>query len=392
MASYYEYYNPVKICSGSGALDNIPSLLAELNAGRPLLLSDRTLEKIGTVDVVWKAMKPMRCAASFFDIPADSSIRIVDEIAKIYREKECDSIIAIGGGSVIDTAKGVRLLISQNTENIGELMGCEVIRRGLMIPFLVVPTTSGTGSEVTPVAVISDPARKIKLEYISAHVMPDVAVLDERMTITLPPRITASTGIDALSHAIEAFTCLQKNPMSDAYATKAVELIVENLPKVIRKPSDKNARLNMANASLMAGTSFGNSMVGLVHAIGHSLGGICHIAHGDAMSILLPYVMRHNLTKCEELYAWLYLYLAGPEKYASTPRQERAKEAIRRVRGLVLFCNRECGLPKSLKETGKITPEQFYEVAGAAVNDGAMIVNPAEATVQDIVNILRMAY
>lgn len=392
MASYYEYYNPVRICSGFGALDNIPSLLAQLNAARPLLLSDRTLERIGTVDIVQKAMRPMQCAARFFDIPADSSILIVDEIAGMYRENKCDSIIAIGGGSVIDTAKGVRLLISQNTQNIEALMGCEVIKRGLAIPFVVVPTTCGTGSEVTPVAVISNPKRKVKLEYISAHVMPDVAVLDERMTMTLPARITASTGIDALSHAIEAYSCLQKNPMSDAYATKAVELIMENLPRVIRRPSDKNARLNMANASLMAGTAFGNSMVGLVHAIGHSLGGICHIPHGDAMSILLPYVMRYNLEKCEEDYARLYLHLAGPEKYASTPGGERAKEAIRRVRGLVLFCNRECGLPKSLRETGKITPEQFYEVAEAAINDGAIIVNPVQATVGDIVNILRMAY
>ncbi len=148
----------------------------------------------------------------------------------------------------------------------------------------------------------------------------------------------------------------------------------------------------MANASLMAGTAFGNSMVGLVHAIGHSLGGICHIAHGDAMSILLPYVMRYNLEKCESLYAQLYLYLAGPEKYASVPPEERAREAIRRVRGLVLFCNRKCGLPKSLSETGKIVPEQFYEVARAAVNDGAIIVNPAQATVPDIMDILRKAY
>jgi alcohol dehydrogenase len=392
MTSYYEYYNPVRICSGSGALDNIPSILEDMNACAPLLLSDRTLEKIGTVKTVLKAVKPLKMAAEFFDIPADSSIAVVDRIAAIYRENECDSIIAIGGGSVIDTAKGVRLLISQNIENITELMGCEVIHRGSQVPFVAVPTTSGTGSEVTPVAVISNPQQRVKLEFISAHVLPDAAVLDERMTMTLPPRVTASTGIDALCHAIEAYTCMQKNPMSDAYAAKAMELIMQNLPRVIADPSNKAARLAMANASLMAGTSFGNSMVGLVHAIGHSLGGICHIAHGDAMSILLPYVMRYNLPKCEELYAQMYLYLAGAEKYAATPKEERAKEAIRLVRGLVLFCNRKCGLPKSLEETGKIIRGQFYQVAQAAVNDGAIIVNPVQAEVEDIVKILEMAY
>lgn len=392
MKEYYEYYNPVKICSGRSALENIPSLLEDMNVKAPLLLSDRVLKKLGMILTVEKAVKPLKMTAEFFDIPPDSSIEVVNQIASLYRELGCDSIIAVGGGSVIDTAKGVRLLISQNTDDIMELMGCEVIRRGRAVPFIVVPTTSGTGSEATPVAVISNPEKSIKLEFISSHVMPDVAVLDERMTMTLPPRVTASTGIDALCHAVEAYTCLQKNPMSDAYATKAIQLIAEYLPKTIVRPGDGDARLAMANASLMAGTAFGNSMVGLVHAIGHALGGVCHIAHGDAMSILLPYVMRYNLNKCDELYGELYLYLAGADKYAATPKEERGKAAIRHIRGLVLFANRRCALPKSLRETDRISKDQFEQVAETAVNDGAILVNPKAAGVEDIVEILRMAY
>lgn len=392
MLSYYEYYNPVKICSGKGALENIPSLLDDMHAKAPLMLSDRTLERIGTVSTVLRAVKPLKMAAEFYDVPADSSIAVVDRIAEIYRKNQCDSIIAVGGGSVIDTAKGVRLLISQNTDNIMDLMGCEIIKRGKPIPFVAVPTTSGTGSEATPVAVISNPAKKVKLEFISAHVLPDAAVLDERMTLTLPPRVTASTGIDALCHAVESYTCLQKNPVSDAYAVLAVKLIMENLPKVLKNPSDKDARLAMANASLMAGTAFGNSMVGLVHAIGHSLGGICHIAHGDAMSILLPYVMKYNMSKCGDLYGELYLYLAGPEKYAVTPKEDRAKEAVKLIRGLVCFCSRKCGLPKSLSETGKIDRSMFEQVAMSSVNDGAIIVNPKAADIDDVIEILEMAY
>lgn len=143
---------------------------------------------------------------------------MVNDAARVFREQNCDSIIAIGGGSVIDTAKGLSIVITQDTDDIMKYMGSEIITRKNPLPLIVVPTTAGTGSETTLVAVIANHKRKVKMEFLSYNLLPDVAVLDPRMTTTLPQRLTASTGIDALSHAVEGYTCLQKNPLSDAYA------------------------------------------------------------------------------------------------------------------------------------------------------------------------------
>jgi alcohol dehydrogenase len=388
---YYEYHNPVKILSGEAALENIPYELEILEAKAPLLLSDQGLVAAGAVDTVLKAMAPGKPAATFTEIPADSSVTVVNAIAKVYAEHACDSLIAVGGGSVIDTAKGVRMVISQRADDIEALMGCEVLTAGNHIPFIAVPTTAGTGSEVTPVAVISNPARKVKQEYISAHLLPDVAVLDLRMTMTLPPKVTASTGVDALCHAIESYTCLQKNPMSDAYASAAIPMILENLPQAVRHPKDKAARMAMANASLMAGTAFGNSMVGLVHAIGHALGGVCHVPHGDAMSILLPHVMAYNLDHCQEVYGKLLLHLAGPEAYVATQPEDRAEAAVQKVREFVASFA-EFGLPQNLQATGRVTEADFEAVAKTAISDGAIIVNPKAAGISEVVEILKKAW
>ena len=292
---YYEFQNTVKICSGDRALENISYELEERNVSRPMILSDKVLENIGAVNTVLKAMMGTHPGFVFCDIPADSSFEVVARIASLYRQHRCDSVVAIGGGSVIDTAKGVCMAVGTHAKSLTEIMGMERLKQWKRIPYIAIPTTSGTGSEVTSVAVISDTDHNVKAEFISRHLLPDVAILDARMLATMPQRITASTGMDALCHAIEAYSCLQKNPLSDAYAVSAIKMISEYLPKAVKNGHNKEARLAMANASLMAGTAFSNSMVGGVHAIGHALGGICHVAHGDAMNILMPYVMAYNL-------------------------------------------------------------------------------------------------
>lgn len=388
---YYEYHNPVKILSGEAALENIPYEFHALEAKAPLLLSDPGLLKVGAVNTVLRAMAPVAPAATFTEIPPDSSVAVVNQIAALFREKCCDSIIAVGGGSVIDTAKGVRMVIGQRTDDIESLMGCEVLTAGRHIPFIAVPTTAGTGSEATPVAVISNPERHVKQEYISAHLLPDVAVLDLRMTMTLPAKVTASTGIDALCHAIESYTCLQKNPMSDAYAAGAIPMIMRYLPIAAAQPGNKEARIAMANASLMAGTAFGNSMVGLVHAIGHALGGVCHVAHGDAMSILLPHVMRYNLDKCLSVYSDLLLHLAGPEVYCQTPTHLRAEKSIDIVEAFIQSFG-STGLPMTLRDTGRVTAADLPQVAQTAISDGAIIVNPKAAGITEIIQILKEAF
>lgn len=390
--SYYEFKNSVKILSGKNALENIPFELKNLEVSRPIILTDEILIKFGQVKIVADALEEgnIEVPLVYSKIPADSSVKVVNEIAKQYKERGCDSIIAIGGGSVIDTAKGVNILVSKGTNDIMEYMGLEVIT-GKMKPFIVVPSTAGTGSEVTLVAVIADPDRNIKMEFISYNMLPDVAVLDPRMTLSLPAKLTASTGIDALVHALEAYSCIQKNPLSDAYALSAISLIRENLISVVENGKDENKRLAMANASLMAGIAFSNSMVGVVHAIGHALGGVCHVPHGDAMTILLPHGMEYNIDKAGEYYSELLLAVGGSEVYASTPRSERAKACIRIIVEMEEKLNKICGLPIRLRDVG-VKKEDFPRVAKTAINDGAALANPVEVTYEEVLNILEKAY
>jgi len=389
--SYYEFLNSVKILSGVKALENMPFELKNLGAKRPIVLTNDMLVKFGLVDIVLNAFKEsdITIGAVFVDIPADSSIKVVNEIAEVYRKNNCDSIIAIGGGSVIDTSKGLGIVISEDTEDIMKYMGSEIIHKRKM-PFVVVPTTSGTGSEATLVAVIANPDKNVKMEFISYNLLPDVAVLDPRMTISLPPRMTASTGMDALVHAIEAYTCMQKNPLSDVYAFASIKLITEYLPKAVGNGKDQDARLAMANASLMAGAAFSNSMVGLVHAIGHACGGVCHVPHGDAMTILLPHCMEYNMDEMGELYGELLLPLAGADLYSSTPREERPAKALEVVKEMIDKYNKQCGLPKTLSECG-VKKEDLGRIGKTAINDGAIIVNPKEADYNDVLTILEKA-
>lgn len=389
---YYEFLNSAKILSGEKALENIPYELKLFKAKKPIILSDEILKKIGTVDKVLTAINnELDTSVIFTDIPADSSVKVVNEIRKVYLENECDSIIAVGGGSVIDTAKGVRMLISQQEDDIMNLMGSEILTKGEKVPFVVIPTTSGTGSEATLVAVISNPDKGIKMEFISYELLPDVAVLDHRMVETMPPRITASTGMDALCHAVEAYTCLQKNPVSDAYSLSAIRLIGEYLETAVTKPADKKARIAMANASLLAGIAFSNSMVGLVHAIGHAAGGVSHIPHGDAMAILLPHVMEFNMDKRNDLYGDVLLHLCGAEIYAKVDKKDRGKVCVDKIRQMLDTYNNLCGLPVRLKDT-KVKEIDLEPISEKAINDGAIVVNPVGATKEDVLAILKKAF
>ena len=391
--SYFEFQNAVKLLCGELALERIPNELQHLNAKRPLVLSDAVLAKIGTMAQVTSAMEAegVTPAACFTDIPVDSSLAVVNKIAAFYREQDCDSIVAIGGGSVIDTAKGVRLVLSQDTDDIFSISGLENVTNGRHIPFVVVPTTAGTGSECTGVAVIKNDENGVKMEFLSPFVEPDVAVIDPRMTEGLPPKATASTGMDALCHAVEACTCLQANPLSTAYGTAAIRLIAQNLETATVNGKNREARFNMALASTMAGIAFSNSMVGAVHAIGHALGGVCGVPHAVAMTILLPHVMRYNLSHSAGDYAALLPWLVGMDAAMATPADKRAEAAIEAIEALGTKLNAACGLPLTLSAAG-VSKNSFDKVAEFAVNDGALIVNPRAATVEQVMEILNAAF
>lgn len=389
MEKYFEFINSVKICAGENALENIPYELNFLGCHTPLILSDAGVSKAGILDNVIKILDSAGIPSdkTFTQIPADSDISVISEIASMYVSAGCDGIIACGGGSVIDTAKGVRLVLSQNNvDDILSLSGNETIKKGKHIPFIVLPTTCGTGSECTSVAVIKNHKTGVKMEFISSELLPDTAFIDVRLTATLPPRLVASSAMDALCHCIEAYSGIQKNYISDSFATTAIRLIVTNLPIVLTKPTDK-ARADLALASTLAGIAFSNSMVGIVHAIGHACGGEASVPHGNAMAILLPECMKYNLPDCKTEYGELLLYLAGPEVYANTPEEQRAEATIQWLENFEKTLNKICGIPLKLSEYG-VTRDTIPNIAKKAINDGAIIVNKRNAGIPEITEIL----
>ncbi|AZT83585.1 iron-containing alcohol dehydrogenase [Marinobacter sp. NP-4(2019)] len=390
---YYEFFCPVKVIAGKAALEHIPYELTGMSAKRPMIVTDKGVRAAGLLDPVISACEEsgLEIVSIYDDVPPDSSTGVVRDIAGIYRSEKCDSIIAVGGGSAIDTAKAVNILVSEGGDDIAAYAGAGVLKRPLK-PFFVVPTTAGTGSEVTAVAVIADTEKHVKLPFTSSFLLPNAAIIDPRMTLTLPPHITAATAMDAMTHATEAFTCMAKNPLSDAYATAAVKKISTSLLSVMENPKDADGRLELAQASTMAGIAFSNSMVGLVHALGHATGAICQLPHGLCMSLYLPYVLEYNIDSIREPLGELLLYLDGPDVYAATPSARRAEASISTIRRLRDALYKHCQLPRTLKETGKVVEEQLDQIASLALDDGAIMFNPKEVTLEDAREVLRRAW
>lgn len=390
---YYEFFCPVKVIAGKAALEHIPYEVTGLGAKRPMIITDKGVRAAGLLDPVISACEEggLEIASIYDDVPPDSSTAVVRDITGIYRSEKCDSIIAVGGGSAIDTAKAVNILVSEGGDDISKYVGAGVLKRALK-PFFVVPTTAGTGSEVTAVAVIADLEKSVKLPFSSSFLLPNAAVIDPRMTLTLPPHITAATAMDAMTHATEAFTCMAKNPLSDAYATSAIKKISTHLLTVMDSPRNADARLELAQASTMAGIAFSNSMVGLVHALGHATGAICHLPHGLCMSLYLPYVLEYNLDTIRQPLGELLLYLDGPEVYANTPASRRAEASISSIRRLRDALYKHCKLPRTLKETGKVEESQLDRIAQVALDDGSIMFNPKEVSLEDARAVLQRAW
>ncbi|MCT4543721.1 MAG: iron-containing alcohol dehydrogenase [Vallitalea sp.] len=389
---YFEYQNRAKLLSGKNAIDHISYELDNMMCKKPLIITDKMLVKFGHVNILLKALEEGGIEKPFIydNVPPDSSVKVCNEIADLFRKHSCDCLIALGGGSVLDTSKGVNLTISSGTDNLLEIMGLGVIKNK-MVPSVMIPTTSGTGSEATLVAVIADKVKDVKMEFISYNLIPDVAILDPRMTLTLPPRLTAATGFDALVHAIEAYTCKQKNPISDIFAIRAINSISENLVNVVIDGKNEDARMILANASYIAGTAFSNSMVGIVHAIGHSLGAVCHVAHGDAMSILLPYCMEYNYEMVGNLYGELLQYFIGLEKTAMIPYEDRGTKFIEEIKKMLNKLNEVSGLPIKLRDVN-VSKNDFGNIVEKAINDGAAVVNYRSVSREAVMSILNNAY
>lgn len=390
---YYEFFCPVKVIAGHAALEHIPFELVALGAKRPMIITDRGVRSNGLLAPIEAAFASTDVALAFIfdDVPPDSSLQTVRAVAQAYRAHQCDAIIAVGGGSVIDTAKASNILVTEGGDDLTQYSGAHNLPKPLK-PFFVIPTTSGTGSEVTMVAVVSDTEKNVKLAFASNYLMPHAAILDPRMTQTLPPHLTAMTAMDAMTHAVEAYTCLAANPMSDAYATAAIKKVSTHLFAVLDQPNDVQGRLELAQASTMAGVAFSNAMVGLVHSLGHALGAVAHLPHGLCMNLFLPYVLEYNKDVNGDKIADLLLPLAGADIYAQTPADQRADKAIAMLLTMRDRLYALTKLPRTLSETGKVTKEQLDEVAEKALNDGSIIYNPKEASFKDLKSILEKAW
>ncbi|MCL6231633.1 iron-containing alcohol dehydrogenase [Acinetobacter amyesii] len=390
---YYEFFCPVKVIAGHAALEHIPFELSTLGAKRPMIITDkgvRSNQLLAPIEAAFESTETV-IGYIFDDVPPDSSLETVRKAAQLYRDNQCDAIIAVGGGSVIDTSKATNILVSEGGDDLLKYSGAHNLPKPLK-PFFVIPTTSGTGSEVTMVAVVSDPEKNVKMAFASNYLMPHAAILDPRMTQTLPPHLTAMTAMDAMTHAIEAYTCMAANPISDAYATAAIKKISNSLFGVLDNTSDAHGRLELAQASTMAGIAFSNSMVGLVHSLGHALGAVAHLPHGLCMNLFLPYVLEYNKEVNGDKIAELLLPLAGPDIYAQTPANLRAEKAISMLLAMRDRLFSLTKLPRTLSETGKVTEAQLDEVAEKALNDGSIIYNPKEASLEDLKTILKKAW
>lgn len=397
---YYEFCCRVNTVAGHDALEKIPGLLKNLHAGRPMIITDKGVVAAGLMDVVTGALAGNIAIGSIEDdVPPDSDLKVVNRLARIYMEKGCDAIIAVGGGSVLDTAKGVNIVVSENAEDLMDFTGAGALKRRLK-PLVAVPTTAGTGSEVTLVAVIANHEKKRKMAFTSYFLLPDIAIIDSRMTLTLPDFLTALTGMDALTHAMEAYICMGKNPISDTCAMEAIPLISNNLLHVVRNPADREGRLALATAATLAGMAFSNSMVGIVHTLGHTIGAICHVPHGTCMSILLPYGLEYNMHKIGDLAGELLYAMAGDVVYAKTSKEKRAEKTVEYVRALNQALHEATGgkharcLSEIKNREGKpmISKDQLPLIAKRALGDGSLFYNPEAADEEDMMLILEAAW
>ena len=393
-SDYFEFFSPVKIISGEHALSTLNYELDRLHVSKPLILTNQSLDEMKILDTLLSHLKndSINQRQIIKTIPNQATIEIVKKASQRYKDLECDGIIALGGEAIIDTAKGINLMISEQVEDLKDLAGIETAHADMQ-PFIVIPTTSSTGSEAALTAVINDESSKKVLEFISSKLIPDLAVIDPTMTFSLPPRLTASTGVDALVHAVEAYTGLQTNPLSDAYAFAALKLIGQNLRELVKDVNNKKHRVAMNNAAVMAGISFSNSHAGIIHAVGDACEKIAGVSHGDALSVLLPHGMFYNLKfdYCRNSYQDILIALEGRDKFIETGLEDRALIAVNAVVSILNELRSLTGIPVTLKEIG-VKRNQFDDIVDKAMHNSAILNSAGQVNREDIKNILEAAF
>jgi len=384
----FSFATTAQILCEAGAARRLASLCRERGARSVLIVSDPGITRLGLLDEVLPGFATEGLSVQVFDqVLADPPEAVVLAAVAQARARRTDLVVGFGGGSSLDVAKLVALLAHPDcAQELQDIYGVGNAR-GIRLPLIQVPTTAGTGSEVTPIAIVTTGATT-KLGVVSPLLLPDLALLDADLCLGLPPAVSAATGIDAMVHAIEAYTsALKKNPLSDLLAREALRLLAANLETVVRDGQNRTARQAMLLGACLAGQAFANAPVAAVHALAYPLGGHLHIPHGLSNALVLPHVLRFNAPVAGPLYAELAPLLLG-ERLRPGDAASLTEQLIAELAAL----NQRCGLPSRLRDAG--VPEAMLPrlAADAMLQQRLLLNNPRELGEADALAIYQAAY
>jgi len=362
---------------GAGAAALSGRYVQNLGARRVLLVTDPNVRALPWFAAILHGIAEAGVAVEIFsDVHPNPRDFEVMHGAEVFRAKACDAIVAVGGGSPMDCAKGIGIVVT-NDCHVLDFEGVDNVANPGP-PLICVPSTAGSSADVSQFAIINDTARKVKIAIVSKAMVPDVALIDPLVTLTMPPDLTAHTGVDALTHAIEAYVSNAHGPTTDLFALEAIRLISRHLPLAITRPDDAEARAGMMLGSMYAGLAFSNAILGAVHAMAHSLGGLMDLPHGQCNALLLDHVINYNFDAVPDRYADIARAM-GAQLSPNASFEEKRQAVLNQVRSL----KTAVGVTGGLGALG-VTPEHLDGLVGFALNDPCMVTNPKPLTAQDI--------
>ena len=383
---FFTWVNRPRIIYSAGVREELGFEMEKLGGTKVLLYTDKGLVQAGVAEMVIKAIEEseLELVGVYDKIVQDARLDLINEGAAFYRECGADCMVVVGGGSVMDTAKAINIMIGQGYDDFAPLAEQVGLFEGaqLLPPHIAFPTTAGTGAEVTYAMVVLNDIDHVKVACAHPNCNPDIAMLDPELTVKLPPKVTAFTAMDALTHAIEAITTVSANPISDGLGLHAVRLITKYLPLTIEDPENVEARGYLQIASTMAGMAFINSFTGGVHATAHALGALYGIPHGLANSIMLPHLMAFNLEESPDRF--VLVADAMGVNIDGMSSEQAAQAAVQAVKNL----QKSGGLTQTLKDFG--VPEDreaLQPLIDTAMADSQLPYNPRELEEDDVFNL-----
>lgn len=373
------------LITGRDSISKIGEEAKKLGSKKAIIITDKVIRQTGLLSKVIFSLEEINLAVDIMDeVMPEPPFENLEQMMIQLGGKEYDLLIGVGGGSVLDATKVLSIMLT-NQGNVRDLVGIEKVQNA-GISTILVPTTSGTGSEVTYNAIFTDVRDKVKKGIVSPYLLPKVAIVDPALTLTVPPSVTAATGMDALVHAVESYTAIRAGELTDGIALQAIKLISRSLRKAVYNGKDVKAREDMAMGSLLAGISLGNAGVGAVHALAYPLGGKFKVPHGVANSLLLPFVMKYNVVADLEKFAEVAKALG--ENIEGLSLREAANCTVYALTQLA----QDIGIPSSLKDVG-VTAEDIPNLAEEASKiDRLLNNNPRWLTVKEIEKIYEEAY